>query len=54
MLSKVQKPKTKQDLVKALTSSNFKQFQIYEGEEIAKIGNRLSSLKGAKSIILIY
>jgi hypothetical protein len=54
MLSKVQKPKTKQELIKALSLINFKQFQIYEGEEIAKIGSRLPSMKNAKSIIAIY
>jgi hypothetical protein len=40
MLSKVQKPKTKQELVKAIQACPFSKFQVYENSEIKNIPSK--------------
>ncbi len=53
MLSKVQKPKTKQDLIKALQSAPIKSFEIYEGDEIMKLKSTSDISRQASTVILI-
>lgn len=37
MLSKVTKPKTKAELIRALQAANFRSFEIFEGEEAQRL-----------------
>ena len=53
MLSKVQKPKTKQDLIKALQSAPIKSFEIYEGSEVNQLPTRQDLVRKASAVIVI-
>jgi hypothetical protein len=52
MLSKVQKPKTKQDLVKAISQANLASFQLYEGTDLSKVPSK-QDLTRTNAVVLI-
>lgn len=53
MLSKIQKPKTKQDLIKALQSAPIKSFEIYEGSEVNQLPAKPDLVRQAAAVIVI-
>ncbi len=53
MLSKIQKPKTKQDLIRALQSAPIKSFEIYEGAEVNQLPNKSDLSRQAATVIVI-
>lgn len=53
MLSKIQKPKSKQDLIKALQSAPIKSFEIYEGPEVNQLPAKSDLIRQGASVILI-
>ncbi len=53
MISKIQKPKTKQDLVKALQSAPIKSFEIYEGGELTRLPSKSALTRQAATVIVI-
>ena len=53
MLSKVHKPKTKQELIKALQSAPIKSFEIYEGSEINKLPSKSELVRQGSTVIII-
>lgn len=52
MLSKVLKPKTKQDLVKAINQANLASFDIYEGNDISKMPSK-NDLTRTNAVVLV-
>jgi hypothetical protein len=53
MLSKIQKPKTKQELIKALQSATIKSFEIYEGSEVNQLPTKSDLIRKGSSVIVI-
>lgn len=53
MLSKIQKPKTKQDLIKALQASSIKSFEIYECSEVNQLPAKSVLVRQGASVIVI-
>lgn len=53
MLSKIQKPKTKQELIKALQASPIKSFEIYEGSEVNQLPAKSDLSRNNVSVILV-
>lgn len=53
MLSKIQKPKTKQELIKALQAAPIKSFEIYEGSEVNQLPAKSDLIRQGASVILI-
>jgi hypothetical protein len=53
MLSKIQKPKTKQELIKALQSAPIKSFEIYEGSEVSLIPAKSELARQVSTVIVI-
>jgi hypothetical protein len=53
ILSKIQKPKTKQDLAKAITQANISSFDIYEGDEINRLPSKADLARSKPTIIVI-
>ena len=53
MLSKIQKPKTKQDLIRALQSAPIKSFEIYEGSEVNQLPAKPDLARQAATFILL-
>ena len=53
MLSKIQKPKTKQELIKALQAAPIKSFEIYEGSEVNQLPAKSDLVRHAKAVIII-
>lgn len=52
MLSKVQKPKTKQELVKAINQANLASFLLYEGNDIPKVPTK-QDLTRTNAVVLV-
>jgi hypothetical protein len=52
MISKVQKPKTKQDLVKAINQANLASFSLYEGNDISKVPTKYD-LTRTNAVVLV-
>ena len=52
MLSKVQKPKTKQELVKAISQANLASFNLYEGNDISKVPTK-QDLTRTNAVVLV-
>lgn len=52
MLSKVQKPKTKQDLVKAISQANLFSFDLYEGADLTKVPTKYD-LTRINAVVLV-
>lgn len=53
MLSKIQKPKTKQDLIKALQSAPIKSFEIYERSEVNQLPAKSDLVRQAAAVIIL-
>lgn len=53
MISKIQKPKTKQELVKALQSAPIKSFEIYEGSDLNQLPAKSELTRKAATVIVI-
>lgn len=53
MLSKVQKPKTKQELIKALQSAPIKSVAVYEGSEVNELPAKSDIIRQGATIIVI-
>ena len=53
MLSKVHKPKTKQDLIRALQSASIKSFEIYEGSGVNQLPSKSDITRQKASVIIV-
>jgi hypothetical protein len=53
MLSKVHKPKTKQELIKALQSAPIKTFKVYEDTEINQLPSRSELVRQGATVIVV-
>lgn len=53
MLSKVQKPKTKQDLIRALQSSSIQSVSVYEGTDVNLIPSKSDLIRQKASVIIV-
>ena len=53
MLSKIQKPKTKQELIKALQSAPIKSFGIYEGSEVNQLPAKSDLARQGSTVIVL-
>lgn len=53
MLSKIQKPKTKQDLIKALRSASVQSISVYEGTDINLIPSKSDLIRQKASVIVL-
>jgi hypothetical protein len=53
MLSKVQKPKTKQELIKALQSTSIQSVTVYEGSDLNLIPSKTDLIRQKASVIIL-
>ena len=53
MLSKVQKPKTKQDLIKALQLASIQAVSVYEGADVNLIPSKSDLIRQKVSVIIL-
>ena len=53
MLSKVHKPKTKQELIKALQSAPIKSFEIYEGSGVNQLPSKADLVRQSATVIIV-
>ncbi|CAN1505054.1 hypothetical protein MCEREM21A_00617 [Sphingomonadaceae bacterium] len=53
MLSKIQKPKTKQELIKALQSSSIQSIAVYEGSDVNLIPSKSDLIRQKSSVIIL-
>lgn len=53
MLSKVQKPKTKSELIKAIQSAQVHSVTVYEGPEINKLPSKADLIRQNVSVIIV-
>ena len=53
MLSKIQKPKSKQDLIRALQSAPIKSLEIYEGSEVNELPSKPDLIRQGATVIVI-
>lgn len=53
MISKIQKPKTKQELVKAMQSAPIRSFEIYEGSELTHLPSKTDLTRQSATVIVI-
>lgn len=53
MLSKVQKPKSKQELVKALQSASIQSVTVYEGSDVNLIPSKSDLIRLKASVIIV-
>jgi hypothetical protein len=53
MLSKVQKPKTKQELIKALQSSSIQSVTVYEGSDVNLLPSKTDLVRQKASVIVV-
>lgn len=53
MLTKVQKPKTKQDLIKALGQANVRTVTVYEGSDLRSLPSRDVLERTKQTVIII-
>jgi hypothetical protein len=52
MLNKIQKPKNKQDLIKAINQANIKSINVYEGSDLNYLPSK-DVLCNSKSTVVI-
>jgi hypothetical protein len=52
MINKIQKPRTKQELIKAISRSNIKNIEIYEDNELNKLP-LVDALKRQKYTVIL-
>ena len=53
MLSKVHKPKTKQELIRALQSAPIKTFKVYEDTEINQLPSKSELVRQGATVIVV-
>ena len=53
MLTKHQTPKTKQELIKALTQANVRTVAVYEGEDIRSLPSRDTIQRAKQTVIIV-
>ncbi|GHA09025.1 hypothetical protein [Novosphingobium arvoryzae] len=53
MLSKVQKPKTKQELIKALQSASIQSVSVYEGTDVNLIPSKTDFIRQKATLIVL-
>jgi len=53
MLSKVQKPKSKQELIKALQSATIQSVTVYEGSDVNLIPSKSDLIRLKASVIIV-
>jgi hypothetical protein len=53
MLSKIQKPKTKQELIKVLQSASIQSVTIYEGSDLNLIPSKTDLIRQKASVIVL-
>jgi hypothetical protein len=53
MISKIQKPKTKQELVKALQSAPIRSFEIYEGSDLNRLPSKSELTRQGATVIVV-
>jgi hypothetical protein len=53
MLSKVQKPKSKQELIKALQSASIQLVTVYEIDDLNKLPSKSDLIRSKSSVIVV-
>ena len=53
MLSKVQKPKTKQELIKSLQSATIKSVTVYEESDLTLLPSKSDLIRQKASVIIV-
>ena len=53
MLSKIQKPKSKQQLIKALQSASIQSVTVYEGSDVNLIPSKSDLIRLKASVIIV-
>jgi hypothetical protein len=53
MLSKTQKPRTRQELIKALQSASIQSITIYEGSDVQQIPSKSDLSRQKASVIIL-
>lgn len=53
MLSKIQKPKTKQELIKALQSASIRSVEVFEGDSLANLPAKLDLIRQKATLIVV-
>lgn len=53
MLSKIVKPKTKQELIAALQKAVFTKFEIFEDSEIDKMPTKAELVRSGSSVLIL-
>lgn len=53
MLNKIQKPKTKQELIKALTQANVRTVMVYEGSDLRGLPSKEVIERLRQTVIVI-
>ena len=53
MLSKVQKPKTKSELIKAIQSAQVQSVAVYEGTDVNLIPSKSDLIRQKASVIIV-
>jgi hypothetical protein len=53
MLSKIQKPKSKQELIKALQTASIRSVEVYEGDNLAKIPVKSDLVRQKVTLLVI-
>ena len=53
MLSKIQKPKTKQELIKALQSASIQTVVVYEGSDLNLIPSKSDLIRRKDTVIIL-
>jgi len=53
MLTKVQKPRTKQELIKALSQANVRTVMVYEGSDLRALPSKDQIERSKQTVIII-
>ncbi len=53
MLSKIQKPRTKQDLIKALQSASIQSVSVYDGADVNPIPSKTDFIRQKATLIVL-
>jgi hypothetical protein len=53
MISQIQKPKTKPQLIKALQAANVASVHVYEGDELASLPSKAELSRRRASVVLL-
>lgn len=53
MLTKIQKPKTKQELIKALSQANVRTVMVYEGSDLRALPSKEVIERSRQTVIVI-